>query len=298
MLCELTLAATPKMLSAVLFSAMTTADRPSLVRGQSTIHYFGVGSNMLRSKLASRGADGPIELQHFGPAVVRGYRLGFNFKGFAPLEPGIGSLEPARAADEVHGALATMSAYDYERLWRSEGGGQLRPEYEEVAVVATPYGSSQSVHAIALRARPHSRLTSDACPSERYLQIILDGAKELGLEPSYIRKLQAQRTQVVPPAQRKLAVHYLFFVAACFHFRLRWAVRALSSTLWWAYVPSTSESRLRRAVGATATTLLLAPGAVLGSLVRLFMWAFCIAPPPILASYAKLRPGCAQAKCA
>ena len=60
-------------------------------------------------------------------------------------------------------------------------------------VEATPYGSASPVRALALRARPHARLSTDACPSERYMGILISGAEELGLEAAYISKLRAIR---------------------------------------------------------------------------------------------------------
>jgi hypothetical protein len=57
----------------------------------ATIYYFGIGSNMLRSKLENRGINGTtIELMEMEPAYVPNYRLAFNMKGFPPLEPGMG----------------------------------------------------------------------------------------------------------------------------------------------------------------------------------------------------------------
>jgi hypothetical protein len=55
------------------------------------LYYFGIGSNMLRSKIENRGFNGtPIEIMEMEPAVVKGHRLAFNMRGFPPLEPAMG----------------------------------------------------------------------------------------------------------------------------------------------------------------------------------------------------------------
>ena len=122
------------------------------------LHYFGVGSNMLKSKLINRGLNGSkIDVLDFRPALVRGHRLAFNMRGLPPLEPGMGALEPDDSEGAVcHGALCTMTAREYEKVWRSEGGGTATPGYEEIIVRAQPYGSQQTVAAIALRV--HGRM--------------------------------------------------------------------------------------------------------------------------------------------
>ena len=76
-----------------------TLTRPPIIANAAptdVVHYFGVGSNMLKSKLVNRGLNGTkIDVIDFQPASVRGHRLAFNMRGFPPLEPGMGALEPA-----------------------------------------------------------------------------------------------------------------------------------------------------------------------------------------------------------
>ena len=287
MLCELTLAAPKHMLCAIACATFAPdSARPSILSSaapNAPVHYFGFGSNMCRDKVENRAAGSKLELLDFQPAVVRGHRLAFNMRGFAPLEPGIAGLEPCQTS-ECHGALITLTAKEYERLMASEGG--TPGDYEEVIVPAVPYAGGEPVHAIALRAREHARLDADACPSERYMRLLIRGARELGLKPSYIAALEKQCTQAVPTGLRQVAIHHLFLVSALFRLHLRSIVRAQSWLLWRAYVPSTERRRLRRLLGNGATAILLAPGAILGALIRLFMWVSCIPPPPMLAKYA------------
>lgn len=51
----------------------------------NNVYYFGVGSNMLRSKVENRGRNTSdvnntsISLKSFRPAMVKNYRLGYNY---------------------------------------------------------------------------------------------------------------------------------------------------------------------------------------------------------------------------
>ena len=288
-------------------SATPTHARPALVTSLSSptdvVHYFAIGSNMLRSKLEGRGPNGAartracagaslnpalsragttISLIDFRPAVVRAHRLAFNMRGFPPLEPAMGALEPSAGA-ECHGALCTLTAAEYEKVWQSEGGAQPKPGYEEIVVDAVPYGSTEPVRAVALRAREHVRLPTDASPSSRYMRMLIDGAAELGIDAAYVEALRSTPTQTTGPLLRWLALHQFYVTMLSFRLKMRWATRALSAALWRAYVPPTHASAARRGVGAASTSLLLLPGALIGALIRLAMWAARMPPPPMLA---------------
>ena len=270
---------------ASLAASATAPTRPSMLTSAApgdVVHYFGVGSNMLRSKIVSRGINGSsIEVLEMRPALVRGHRLAFNMRGFPPLEPGMGGIEES-PAEECHGALCTMTAENYEKLWQSEGGAMPNPGYEEIVVEAEGYGLSQRVLAVALRARPHVRLRRDADPSQRYMRMRVDGAKELGLTSEYGAKLEAITTQRATGVLRMLAVQHLFFATLLFRPRLRWLGRAISALLWVAYVPSSHPTALRRYAGNVCLSLLLLPTAFLGTLVRMGMWATGTPVPPMM----------------
>jgi hypothetical protein len=81
-------------------SSLPLEERPQIVQDafqhNTSLYYFGLGSNMLREKVAGRSSDGQgdIIMEDFQAAVVHGHRLAFNLRGFPPLEPGMGSLEP------------------------------------------------------------------------------------------------------------------------------------------------------------------------------------------------------------
>ncbi|KAL3940267.1 MAG: hypothetical protein SGBAC_005161 [Bacillariaceae sp.] len=204
-----------------------TYSRPELVRNamekNEEIYYFGLGSNMSRKKLENRGINGTkIEVISFEAAVVPNYRLAFNMRGFPPLEPGMGSLEPCNSkskplleykSNECHGALVKLTAENYAKVMASEGVSdeQTNPGYEEVVVDAFPYDDNIPVKAVALRARPHVRLKFDPSPSKRYMNILKEGARELNLKPCYQEFLEQHPMQVVPQWQKKYVIYNLLF---------------------------------------------------------------------------------------
>ena len=153
---------------ASLAAGAAAPTRPSMITTAApgdVVHYFGVGSNMLRSKIVSRGVNGSsIEVLEMRPALVRGHRLAFNMRGFPPLEPGMGGIEES-PAEECHGALCTMTAENYEKLWQSEGGAMPNPGYEEIVVEAEGYGLPQRVQPLRpARAHRYSNQLTTTCP--------------------------------------------------------------------------------------------------------------------------------------
>ena len=284
---------------AIISSSCSAGDatlaRPSLIANAAPtdiVHYFGVGSNMLKSKLINRGLNGTtIDIIDFQPACVKGHRLAFNMRGFPPLEPGMGALEPdIQGRQECHGALCTMHASEYEKVWLSEGGGAPKPGYEEIVVQAHAYGSDRAVPALALRARPHARLHVDACPSQRYMDILISGATELGIEQQYIDELESIQVQQVGSVLRFLAIHYLYLITSLFRLKMQGTVRALSWMLWRAYVPSTCSNVVKRWLGSVFTGVLLLPGASIGALIRLCLLISGTPPSPMLAVLAAAAP--------
>jgi hypothetical protein len=279
----------------------STIERPKLVTEslakRKDIYYFGLGSNMLRSKLEGRAVCGTkIHIQSMEPAYVKNHRLAFNMRGFPPLEPGMGSLEPttihhdacsntktskplvAYKERECHGALVKLSAEDYERVMRSEGVPGNNQGYEEVVVEAFPYGKGgtrlqrrRPVQAVALRAREHVRLPQDPAPSQRYMNILQQGAQELGLAPCYQEFLQQHPVAKPWPLTRKIAVLNLVFTSKIsFQYKIRIISKLQSWLLWKVYVPPTANVVLRT-LHELATIFILLPGAIPGSLLFAYM---------------------------
>ena len=270
--------------------------RPRLVQdaldNNKSVYYFGLGSNMSREKLEGRSPDGQlIKIQRMEPAVVPNHRLAFNLKGFPPLEPGMGSLEPVESsnkallkykANECHGALVKLSAQNYERVMRSEGvgTGSAQQGYDEVVVTAIPYNRwRKPVQAVALRARSHVRLSQDPCPSRRYMKILRQGAQELGLKEEYQHFLRDHPVQEVSVWLRRIALQNLIMTATLsFRFKLRFISRIQSWLLFKVYVPSNGNG-VARFLSELVTLLVIAPGAIFGCLFYFLMQATGTIPP-------------------
>lgn len=265
--------------------------RPKLVtdaiENDQPIYYFGLGSNMSRKKIENRGINGTkIEIQKMEAAVVPNYRLSFNMRGIPPIEPGMGSLEPIDSGSkslltydrgECHGALIRLTPDNYEKVMRSEGVGLGKSDqgYEEIIVDAIPYGKSQkqSVKAVALRARDHVRLNYDPRPSVRYMTILKEGAKELGLLPCYQEFLQKHPVQILTRWQRKLAIYNILFMFSLSS--LLKGYRGLnqfqSRLLFLFYSTEESSLKLTKIASDTMTSLILLPGAVFGVILYQIM---------------------------
>ena len=238
-LCCVLFSGTSSSISTSTAAAPATSSRPAHVlralENNDNLYYFSVGSNLLREKLINRGLNGTkIAFTSFEPGRVMDHRLAFNMRGFLPLEPAMGGIEPCTGS-ECHGALVKLPATEYQKLWLSEGGGAPRPGYDEYLVEAVPYNHAQPVVAVALRAATHARLATDAAPSARYMDIIVRGAHELGLDSKYIRMLQEVPTAQVPLPLRLLATKNFHFVGLLFRLKLRFVLLGLSRLLWMVY---------------------------------------------------------------
>ena len=253
------------------------ADRPeyvlnALARGEN-LYYFGLGSNMLRSKVENRSLNGTINLISMEPAIVPDHRLAFNMRGFLPLEPGMGSLEPlggvkksrpllAYKKPECHGALILLDSENYEKVMQSEGvsHNSTNQGYEEIVVDAYPYDSSTPVKAVALRAKPHVRLTRDPAPSLRYMTILRQGAAELGLEAEYQDFLTQHPVQNVPVWLRRIAVNNLVFTFIVSNkFKMRAYSKFQSWLLFGLYDPSVQKGP-RKILTDVMSAAVLLPG--------------------------------------
>lgn len=278
--------------------------RPSIItdalRARNPLYYFAVGSNLSRSKLENRAIDGTIiRVRGVEPAVVRGHRLSFDLKGFPPLEPGMGSLEPVEddddgrkdpsrwSADECHGALYLLDPDDFERVMESEGivtsrhnatannrrGGNNNNAYEEIVVEAGPYDGRPPVRAVSLRARGHAVSRRPLRPSARYMALLREGARELGLRDDYAAWLNEHPVQLVPRWLQRTAVRNLVF-SFWIGRRASW-LRPLSRAQRWlvfcAYVPSVGRSTnsawssLRQCASNLTMGMVMLPGACVGT---------------------------------
>jgi len=142
--------------------------------------YFGFGSNMNMTSLRAKGVE-PLAVQR---AVLLGWKLRFNVQHFFRHEGGVGNIERSEEAgcrvlgvlydcpDEAILPLDAMEAcgHGYDRITvEVEVDGELLTAFTYVGM---------------------SEFIDDNClPSRRYLNILVDGASQAGLNPRYIQEL-------------------------------------------------------------------------------------------------------------
>ncbi len=143
---------------------------------------FAYGSNMHPARRVSRAGLQPREVV---PAILRGWRLCFNIPGVPLLEPAMASI--TRAPERcVHGVLLRLSAAEFRRLERSEGGTEF---YGRVDVEVETYDGRRITARVFKTAA--GRETRETPPSCRYLELLRTGARASGLDPQYCAELDA-----------------------------------------------------------------------------------------------------------
>lgn len=183
------------------------------------------------------------------------------------------SIEPAEGAT-CEGALYTLTRDGYEALWQSEGGSMPRPGYEEIVVTASLRGG-ETVDALTLRAAPWMRMRRDAPPSQRYKQLILDGARELGLSEAYVAQLAELRAASPSAALTAIAKAHGVIAVLLFRLKLRNALAPLRAATY-ALLRSRPigeglASRVHDVAAELAIGLLLLPTAALGAIIRVVL---------------------------
>ena len=114
------------------------------------------------------------------------------------------------------------------------------------------------------------------------MNIIINGAKELGLQSSYINKLENIKTQKVSPVLRAVAYNYLFFVTMLFKLKLQFISKFISNLLW-ATVYSRKISSIPWSILSESITLIiLLPGSIMGLLTRFYFLVTKTPVPPML----------------
>lgn len=152
------------------------------------IWYFAYGANMSNAVMVRRG----IHPLRSVPAILADHRLAFNLRGMPLVEPVFANVVSARD-DVVHGVAHQLTTPQFRRLWFQEGVGLA---YRTATVEVQSYAG------VPLMARTFiARCTArDGRPSRRYLQLLIDGAEQHGLDAAHRLRLQAQ------PASSTLAL--------------------------------------------------------------------------------------------
>jgi len=151
--------------------------------------YFGYGSNMDLTSLRAKGVEPRLSRR----AALHGWRLRFNVQHFFRHEGGVGNIEHSGdPSDVVRGVLHLCEDAHLAPLDATEAYGH---GYDRVEVtVDTEEGQQQAIAYVGLPA-----FLNEAClPTQRYLNILLQGATLAGLDPTYIEALRHQPVQTNP----------------------------------------------------------------------------------------------------
>lgn len=151
--------------------------------------YFGFGSNMSLQSLRAKGIA-PLASTR---AVLHGWRLRFNVQHFFRHEGGVGNIEyTGHPHDGVLGMLHECADDALALLDAAEAYGH---GYDRIKVAVEPdhTGAESGIRIPALTYVGMPEFIDDSCrPSRRYLNIILHGGREAGLDADYLRALTDQ----------------------------------------------------------------------------------------------------------
>jgi len=166
--------------------------------------YFSFGANMNGNVLAARGGIVPKQSL---PGKLSGWKLAFTMKGYAGVEPAWANVEPIGSGEdpnnsEVHGVAHLLTWSDLDKLDCHEGQGYA---YERQTALFVPYDEqiqlqpeNDSNIALPLKVQVYvavQNMTVAAdVPSERYIKIMIDGAREAQLSETYLAQLQSQES--------------------------------------------------------------------------------------------------------
>lgn len=166
--------------------------------------YFCYGSNMSREKLRNRGASdtAPINYDNVWVGRLRDWQLCFDLPGAPPSEPAMGSIQEA-TGDEVYGLVYRLRSEEcWKKLLTSEGVTET-PDcdgYHVIDVDVECYCADTPTEKTllkvkTLRTNPKNKLSrtlqEDVRPSQRYMNILIDGAEREGLPKPYIERLRS-----------------------------------------------------------------------------------------------------------
>ena len=181
-------------------------------------NYFAFGSNMCSDTMTALRNLNPLAST---AAVLPDHELRFNVPGMRFIEPSWASVEPHTLGTDdvverarlqspvIHGVLYSLTEEDFASVCQTEG---VPLAYTLHRCRVIPYKgngrdagrkamqdeSSKSVPAYtlraaskALRSQPKS---ADAAPSQSYVNVLIRGAKEFGLDADYLQMLETMET--------------------------------------------------------------------------------------------------------
>lgn len=151
--------------------------------------YFGYGSNLSETSLRAKG----VEAHSARPAKLPGWQLTFDVLNFFGIEGCTGNIQPDPAG-EVHGVLYECDARFLSVLDELEAVGVA---YRRLEVPVQTY-SGETHDAFVYVGLPE-RVGPAGRPSLRYRNILVRGARDMGLDPAYVAWLEHHPLHEPPP---------------------------------------------------------------------------------------------------
>ncbi len=145
--------------------------------------YFAYGSNLNMVSLRAKGVE-PLTSQS---AILHGWHLRFNVQHFFRHEGGVGNIERSREPDTyVLGVLYECPDDALAPLDAVEAYGY---GYDRISVGVE--AGDEQVSALTYVGMPDF-IDNNCLPSRRYLNIVVDGAQQAGLDNDYVERLRSQ----------------------------------------------------------------------------------------------------------
>ena len=129
-----------------------------------------------------------IRPEFIAPAKITGWQLAMEHPGVPFVEPVFATIKEQKDA-KVHGVLYRITGPDFKRLCNSEGAAYRRVLLDNIESEGRMFRGCTFVS---------NKFCTGRKPSRRYMQKLIQGAKENNLPKSYIADLSNIRTIHIP----------------------------------------------------------------------------------------------------
>ncbi len=152
------------------------------------IFYFAYGSNMNQEDLdryCQKNGNNKIPLNERNPrkAVLKDYELVFNYYS-STRGGGAANIEP-KTGSSVEGVVFDLTEDEFEIIRKKEGA----PNYYKEKIVSV-YIEGSPVQVYTFQVTEGKKEDVIQFPTQKYINIIIEGAKEFSLSDAWIKKLK------------------------------------------------------------------------------------------------------------
>ncbi|GMH96415.1 hypothetical protein TrVE_jg10123 [Triparma verrucosa] len=159
----------------------------------TTVWSFGFGSNMNVDIVKNK--KGVAVIEHIA-GCVKNWTLSFTAGGLDLVEPSMGNATPMDGG-ELHGVALRLTPEDMTKMDKQEGYNPTGDRgYAKVEVTVSAYNGRTFKAWVYSSRKPKP---SQPC-SSRYLNILVSGARDAGLDPTYIDRLAERPTYKPSPS--------------------------------------------------------------------------------------------------